>query len=158
MNGIEKLIWAQNAEGRVFLTSYESPLPHGYQRFSTTTPSEMDRVFRKLDAQTKEEQGHMTYMLYLRRRELIAKWRSDIRQRMTATDCSEKERAILRAALAACDKREQKLNRNSVYGVSAMQSNEAPLPPRNKRVILTPEEDRAEKALASAPPLTEVIQ
>lgn len=157
MNGIEKLWWQQNAQGRVFLSSPQSPVPHGFQLFSTTTPSEMDRIFKKLDQQTREEHGNLTYMLFLRRKDLIKKWRSDIKSRMLAQDCSNRERDILRAALAACDKREEKLNRNSVYGVSAMQTREQPLPPRATRIIVTPEEDKADQ-LKKAPVETEVIQ
>lgn len=147
MNGVEKLWWAQNAQGHCYLTSPSSPLRAGYQRFSTTTPSEMDRVFAILDRQTKAEHGKLTYELYLRRKDLIDKWRSDIRARMTAADCSNAERDVLRAALKACDAREEKLNRNSVYGVSAMQKEEAnPKAPGENRVIF------------DAPLATKVIQ
>ena len=139
MNGLERLVWAQNGQGHVYLTSPASPLRPGYQRFSTTTPSEMDRVFKILDRQTKEENGNLTYALYLRRKHLIDQWRSDIRARMVAADCSNNERDILRAALAACDRREEKLNRNSVHGVSAMQTTEAnPNAPGDNRLYFAP--------------------
>lgn len=139
MNGVERLVWAQNGQGHVYLTSPASPLRPGYQRFSTTTPSEMDRVFKILDRQTREENGNLTYALYLRRKHLIDKWRSDIRARTVSVDCSEAERDILRAALAACDGREEKLNRNSVHGLSAMQKSEAnPSAPGDNRVFFMP--------------------
>lgn len=125
MNGFERLFYCENAEGHVFITSPQSPIPPGFQRFETTIPSVMDYVFKKLDAQTRAEHQQMTEADYERRRERIEKWRSDIRSRMASADCTEMERAFLRAALKACDKREDKLNRNTVYGVSAMQTTEA---------------------------------
>lgn len=125
MNGIEKLFYCKNSQGRVFLTSPESPIPPGYQRHSTTIPSEMDKVFAKLNLQTRDEYSRMTENDFNRRKSRIDQWRSDIRTRMGSADCSDVEKAILKAALAACDKREDKLNRNTVYGISAMQTSEA---------------------------------
>lgn len=135
MNGIEKLWYCTNSLGRVFLTSPQSPVPPGYLRTFTTDPKEMDRIYAKLDAQTKREHAEMTEADYHRRKGRIDQWRSDIRSRMVSADCSDAERGILRAALVACDKREEKLNRNTVYGVSAMQTTEAnPKAPGENRV------------------------
>src|ERR1700761_4897744 len=110
MNGIEKLVYAKNSSGYIYLTSPTSPLRPGFIRYSTTTPSEMDKIFAKLDQQTRAENANLTYELYMRRKHLIDEWRSNIRSRMISTDCSDAERDILRAALAACDSREEKLN------------------------------------------------
>lgn len=136
MNGIEKLYWQQSSTGRVFLSSPQSPLSPGYIRCATTNPREMDRIFAKIDHQVKIEHAEMTQMDYERRKDRIEKWRSDIRSRMVSADCSDFERGVLRAALAACDAREEKLNRNTVYGVSAMQTTETnPKAPGENRVI-----------------------
>jgi hypothetical protein len=136
VNGLEKLYWAKNTHGYIYLTSPSSPLKAGFTRYATTIPSEMDKVFAKLAQQTRKENGNLTYRLYLRRKDLIDKWRSDIRSRMISVDCSDAERDLLRAALAACGRREEKLNRNSVHGVSAMQTTEAnPKAPGDNRVI-----------------------
>lgn len=157
MNGSEKLWWVQKPNGDVYLTSPESPVPPGCDRYSTTTPSEMDRIFRKLNAQTKEEHGRLTEALYLQRKDRIEQWRKDIRTRMQSSDCSAMEKAFLQAALRANDKREDKLNRNTVYGISAMQTTEEKLPPRSQRLLITPAEDAADKLKASTP-VTEAVQ
>lgn len=157
MNGSDKLWWMQRSDGHVYLTSPESPVPPMHERFSTTIPSEMDRIFRKLDQQTKEEHGHLTETLYLQRKDRIDQWRSDIRARMQQSDCSAMEKAFLQAALRANDKREEKLNRNTVYGISAMQTTEEKLPPRSQRLLVTPAEDAADK-LKAATPVTEAVQ
>lgn len=140
MNGIEKLIYAKHGgTGHIYLTSMASPVKPGYTRYATTIPSEMDKVFAKLSQQTREENECLTYALYMRRKEKIDQWRSDIRARMIAADCGNEERDILRAALAACDRREEKLNRNTVYGKSAMQTTEAnPKAAGDNRVFFLP--------------------
>jgi hypothetical protein len=135
MNGLERLTYAENEEGYVYLTQPGSLLKPGFHRFETTIPSVMDSIFKKLAAQTKQENEQLTYDLYLRRKHLIDQWRSDIRARMGSADCSAAERDVLVAALAACDRREEKLNRNSIYGVSAMEKSEAnPKAPGENRV------------------------
>lgn len=139
MNGLEKLVYAKNTHGYVYLTSLGSPLKPGFIRYATTVPAEMDKVFATLAQQTRAENENLTYQLYMRRKASIDKWRSDIRARMISSDCSAAERDILVAALAACDHREEKLNRNSVHGVSAMQTTEAnPKAPGENRVIFDP--------------------
>ncbi|HEY3620759.1 MAG TPA: hypothetical protein VGK96_28480 [Candidatus Sulfotelmatobacter sp.] len=152
MNGFERLWYCENEDGRVFLTSPQSPVPAGYQRFETTSPSVMDGIFKKLNAQTRAEHGQMLYSDYLRRRDRIEQWRRDIQARMASSDCSNAERELLQVALKACDNREAKLNRNSVYGVSAMQESAAPLPPSTTKTF------NAEDLLVKAPTETEVIQ
>jgi quinol monooxygenase YgiN len=139
MNGLEKLYFCKNTHGWIYLTSPQSPVKPGFTRYSTTVPAEMDKVFAKLAAQTRAENENLTYALYMNRKHLIDKWRSDIRARMISADCGTEELDILRAALAACDRREEKLNRNSVYGVSAMQTTEAnPKAPGDNRVYCNP--------------------
>lgn len=142
MNGLEKLYYAKNTHGWIYLTSPTSPVKPGFVRYSTTAPAEMDKVFAKLAQQTRAENENLTYALYLNRKHLIDKWRSDIRARMVSADCGAEEVDILRAALAACDRREEKLNRNSVHGVSAMQTTEAnPKAPGDNRVYFAPTTD-----------------
>ncbi|MDE2099397.1 MAG: hypothetical protein KGL39_19250 [Patescibacteria group bacterium] len=125
MNGIEKLYYAKNTYGHVYLTTPYSPLKPGYIRYSTTVPSEMDKIFAKMDEQVRSENEGLNYKLYLRRKEQIEKWRSDIRSRMLSSECSDEERDILRVALTACDNRERKLMENNAYGVSEMQKKES---------------------------------
>jgi len=140
MNGLEKLVYCKNdATGHIYLSSMASPVKPGYTRYSTTIPADMDKVFAKLAQQTHEENECLTYALYMRRKGMIDKWRSDIRARMVSSECSNEERDILKAALAACDRREEKLNRSTVYGKSAMQTTEAnPKAPGEGRVFFMP--------------------
>jgi hypothetical protein len=125
MNGLEKLWFCRNAAGRIFITSPQSPIPTGYVRYATTIPKEMDKVYAQLDLQTRREYADMTEADFNRRKNTINEWRSNIRSRMASSDCSNFERDLLKAALSACDKREEKLNRLTVYGISAMQTTEA---------------------------------
>ena len=142
MNGLEKLYYAKNTHGWIYLTSPQSPVKPGFIRYSTTVPSEMDKVFAKLAEQTRQENDNLTYELYMRRKQLIDQWRSDIRARMISAECSAEERDLLQAALAACDRREEKLNHNTVHGISAMQTTEAnPKAPGENRVYFAPSTD-----------------
>ena len=139
MNGVEKLVYCKNASGYIYLSSMASPVKPGFVRYATTIPAEMDKVFAKLAQQTREENEHLTYALYMRRKGMIDKWRGDIRARMVSAECSNEERDILKAALAASDRREEKLNRSTVYGKSAMQTTEAnPKAAGDNRVFFMP--------------------
>lgn len=158
MNGVEKLWYAQNAQGHLYLTAAHSPLRRGYQRFSTAVPAEMDRIFEKLNAQTRAEHAALTQADYQRRIERIAQWRSDIRGRMASSECSNFEREVLRVALKSCDEREAKLNRNTVYGVSAMQQAAAPIPARTEVEVKARVEHDGYVDLRSVKTATEAIQ
>lgn len=139
MNGKERIYWCENLEGHLFLTHPEAPIPPGFSRFETTTPSEMDKIFKRLDHQTKMDHEQLTEALFNERKDRIAKWRSDLNYALTNAK-TVFERAFIKAALRANEKREEKLNRNSVYGVSAMQTTEAPLPPSPPQPSAKPSE------------------
>ena len=154
MNGKEVLIWAQNAEGYVYLTTYESPLKPGFQRFSTTTPSEMDRIFAKLNKQEQISYARMTEAMYNKRRQWIDDNRSNLRSRIAQSNNLE-EKDFLRAWLKAFDNKMDKLMKNTVYGISAMQQAPAPIPKENK--FLTVQDIRLGE-LELMKPQTEVVQ
>ena len=149
MNGKERLIWAQDASGYVYLTTFESPLKPGFERFSTTIPSEMDRIFAKLDKQEKERFAKMTEQMYNRNKDFIEQNLSNIRLRIAQSN-NDMEKDILRAWLQAFQNKMDKLQRFTVYGVSAMQKESAPIPTEKK--FITAEDIR------NAKPETEVIQ
>ena len=128
MNGNEKLTWAENAEGYVYLTSDYSPAKPGFHRFSTTTPSEMDRIFAKLDKQEKARHARMTEQMYNNSRAFIEDNLSNLRTRMANTSSPE-EKEVLRCWIQAFNNKMDKLMKNTVYGVSAMQQAPAPVPP-----------------------------
>jgi hypothetical protein len=156
MNGKEVLIWAENSEGYVYLTTFESPLKPGFRRFSTTTPSEMDRIFAKLNKQEQITYARMTEAMYIKRRDWIEQNRSNLRTRLAQSNNAQ-EKDFLRAWLKAFDNKMNKLMANTVYGVSAMQTAPAPLPPERK--FRTIEDIRlGNLELVQAKPETETIQ
>lgn len=140
MNGNEKLVWCENSAGHVFLTSIMSPIPEGFIRCSTTIPAEMDRIFKKLDQQERKQYAEMTEKAYNARKEFIDANLSNLRSRLAMADCSQREKDVIRAWIAAFNRRQKKLQECTVYGVSAMQTTEAPLPPSVNEVQTFPTE------------------
>jgi hypothetical protein len=124
-NGKERLWYAENAAGHIFFTSPMSPLPPGFARYSTTNPKEMDRLFNKMHAQEREANERFVEQLYSRNREKYEALRSALRDRLNAAGVSDAEKNIIRASLALMDERDQKMQQNTVYGVSAMQEGDA---------------------------------
>jgi len=154
MNGKEKLVWAQNAQGYVYLTSFESPLKPGFERFSTTTPSEMDRIFAKLDKQEKAQYAQMTERMFSARKGFIEDNLSNLRTRLAQSN-NPAEKEILRAWIEAFNNKMHKLMSHTVYGVSAMQKEAAPIP--TERPLITVDDIRLGK-LELLKPETETIQ
>ena len=134
-NGKERLWWAENAVGHVFFTSPFSPLPLGYERHSTTSPKEMDRLFNRMHEQDREQNEKMIESLYNRNRAKYDMLRSTLRNRLTMTGVSDAEKNIIRASLKLMDERDFKMQQNTVYGVSAMQESEAPTGPMTTKVM-----------------------
>jgi hypothetical protein len=154
MNGKERLYWAEDATGYVYLTLPESPLRPGFQKFSTTTPSEMDRIYAKLDRQEKKRHAEMTELMFNRRREFIDTNLSSLRTKMANSNNAE-EREVIRAWIQAFNNKMDKLMKNTVYGVAAMQAAPAPIPV--ERPMLTVEDIRL-GPLELMKPATEAIQ
>lgn len=135
-NGREKLWWAENPQTkRIFFTSPFSPLPAGYNRHSTTSPKEMDRLFSRMHEQEREANERQIEQIYNRGRDYYDRVRSELRTRLNSAGVSNAEKNIIRAALELMDARDAKLQENNVYGVSAMQESSAPLPGPSKRVM-----------------------
>ena len=131
MNGNERLWWAEDVTGYTYLTHPDAPPRKGFQRFSTTTPSEMDRIFAKIDLQEKQRYAAMTEAIFLKQTNWIEANRRSIRQ-MLSESRNPQEKDFLRAWLKAFDNKMDKLLKNTVYGVSAMQTEAAPIPVKNK--------------------------
>ena len=124
-NGKERLFWAENAVGRVFFTSPMSPLPAGFARYSTTNPREMDRLFTRMHEQEREHNEKIIEGLMASGREKYDRLRSALRTRLNSAGVSDAEKNIIRAALKLMDEKEAKMQQNTVYGVSALQSRDA---------------------------------
>lgn len=134
-NGKEKLFWAENAVGRVYLTSPMSPLQVGYILKSTTVPREMDRIYDKLNAQEREHNEKFMEALYLRNREKYEATRSALMQKLGSGSTSPAEKNLIREALKLMDEKDSKMQKGSVTGVAAIQEEEAPIGPRTTRVM-----------------------
>jgi hypothetical protein len=151
MNGNEKLVWIQKPNGDVYLSSFESPVPRGFQRFSTTIPSEMDRVFAKIDRQEKRNYAEMTEATYNARKEFIDANLSSLNHKLANSD-NEMEKAIIRAWIEAFNRKQTKLQTCTVYGVSAMQTTEAnPNAPGDNRVTFIPPPERDSTYIENVP-------
>jgi hypothetical protein len=131
MNGRERLYWQQNAQGHVFLSDPASPVKRGFQLFSTVTPSEMDRIFAKIDRQEQKRYSEMTEAVWGRQRAWLGEQQANVRHKI-ANSHSEQEKDFLHAWLKAFDNKMDKLMKNTVYGVSAMQEAAAPIPAQGK--------------------------
>lgn len=127
-NGKEVLYYDENPVTRhVILTSPISPLRHGYNRLKTNVPSEMDRIFTRLAQQEHEANERLIEKIYFRGRHFYERLRSSLLQRLMSVDTKEWEKAFIRESLRLMDERDHRMQQNTVYGVSAMQTTEAPL-------------------------------
>jgi hypothetical protein len=119
---------------RVVLTSPMSPLRKDCNRIKTTDPKVMESVFQRLNQQEHEQNEQLIEKLYNRGREFYNAARSRLTQRLLSVDCGEWEKAFIRESLRLMDERDHKMQKNTVYGVSAMQETEAPIESTRTRV------------------------
>lgn len=134
-NGKEVLIWDENPmTKRVVLTSPMSPRRIGFNRHKTVEPKEMDRIFKRLAEQEHKDNEAMVEKLYTRGRAFYDAARSRLTQRLMSVDCKEWEKAFIREALRLMDERDSKMQQNTVYGISAMETTEAPIEGARTRV------------------------
>ena len=135
-NGKEKVWYDENPMTRhVVLTSPMTPSRVGYNRHSTTNPKEMDRVFKRLHEQEHEANEKLIEKLWGRGKAHYDAIRSRLTQRLLAADCKEWEKAFIRESLRLMNERDHKSQKNSVYGVSAMEESVAPLEGARVKVI-----------------------
>jgi hypothetical protein len=133
--GTDDVIYCENAAGRVYLTTNESPIPSGYVRNTARTATEKETVWAKISAQEKRHAEQMTETLYNQRMGRIGEIRSKLNQRKLSVDCTQIERDFIRASLEILDRKEEALNKHSAYGVAAMQEKEAPISSAQKVTI-----------------------
>jgi hypothetical protein len=131
----DRIYWAENAVGRIYLTTPQSDLQPGYMLKTTTSAKEMDRQFAKLHEQERAENEKRIEKLWSRGKENFDRMRSELRRRMSLHDTSNFEKSIIRASLNLMDEKEAKQQQNTVYGVSAMQEAPEPLPAPRTRVM-----------------------
>ena len=135
--GTDDVIYCENAEGRVYLTTYESPLPEGFQRSVARSAQEKEAVWARISLQEKVHAEQLTETLYRQRKDRILDMRSKLNQRKLAADCTQAERDFIRAASEILDRKEDAMNKHSAYGVADMQAHEAPVKPSSAKVILS---------------------
>jgi hypothetical protein len=134
-NGKEKLWYAENASGYVFLTSPMSDIPPGFMLKSTTKPKDMECVFNRIHAQERDHNSKIIENIHKHGQEHYASVRSKLLTRLASGSTSEAEKGIIRESLKLMDERDSKAQQNTIYGVSAMQEAPEPLPPSNKRIM-----------------------
>lgn len=127
-NGKEVLWYDENPVTKhVILTSPMTPRRHGYIRMKTNVPSEMDKIFSRLNQQEKQKNEKLVEKIYNRGRAYYERVRSSLTQRLISADTKEWEKAFIRESLRLMDERDFRMQQNTVYGVSGMQSTEAPI-------------------------------
>lgn len=133
---MKETVWyAENAVGRIYLTSPQSDLQVGYMLKSTNSPREMDRIFARLHDQEREANQKRIEQLWSRGRENFDRMRSELLRKLGLHNTSNFEKSIIRASLALMDEKQARLEQNTVYGVSALQEAPEPLPAPRTRVM-----------------------
>jgi hypothetical protein len=136
-NGKECIWYDENPQtGHVILTSPMTPRRHGYVRHRTTKPKEMDRVFRKLHVQEREKNEDLIRRIWERGKDKYEALRSRLYQRLASADCKEWEKSFIREALQRMADRDFENQKNTLYGVSAMEEQEAPVPGGRTKVTV----------------------
>ena len=127
-NGKEVLYYDKNPiTNEVVITSPISPYRHGFNRHKTNQPKEMDRVFRQLHEQERQKNEQIIEKIWSRGRAYYDKLRSNLNQRLLSCETSEWEKSFIRESLRLMNERDFEAQKNTKYGVSAMETTEAPL-------------------------------
>ncbi len=135
--GTDDVCYCENAAGRVYLTTPESPIPEGFQRSVARTAADKEAVWAKIAAQERRHAEQMTETEYNQRIGRMTELRSVMNQRKGSGDCSQAEKDFIRAAMEVLDRKEHAIQQFSTYGVAAMQQTEAPLPPSSNKVTVS---------------------
>ena len=127
-NGKEVLYFDENPiTKQVVITSPISPYRHGFNRHKTNQPKEMDRVFRKMHEQERQKNEQLIEKIWNRGRAYYDALRSRLNQRMLSCETSEWEKSFIRESLRLMNERDHEAQQNTKYGVSALETTEAPL-------------------------------
>ena len=127
-NGKECLHYDENPQTKhVIMTSPMAPCRLGYVRHKTTDPKEMDRVFRRMHEQERQKNEELIEKLYRRGRAQYEALRERLMTRLVSADTKAWEKAFIREALQRMADRDHEAQKNTRYGVSAMEEKEAPI-------------------------------
>jgi hypothetical protein len=66
--GNDSVYYCEDAKGHIFLTTPESPVPAGFQRFHATTVWEVEKIWKRIDQQERKQAEQMTETLYNQRK------------------------------------------------------------------------------------------
>ena len=124
--GAETVIYQENAAGHVFLSSRQSPLKEGYMLKYAETAADADKIFARLSQQEAQKAAKMNEREYNRRKEKLIHWRDGLLAKLSNLP-NDFSRDFVKSAIQAAENKLSRLENNSVYGVSAMQLEEAPL-------------------------------
>src|ERR1019366_6643030 len=127
--GSDSVFYAENAQGHVHIATPQSVLAPGYMLKCADTVPAVERFWKRMDAQEREAAERMNEALFKQREARLHDMRANLNSRLLMLDCSNAERDFIKRALVIIDRKENTLQRNSVYGVAFMQEHEAPLAP-----------------------------
>lgn len=133
--GDDAVWYAENNAGRVYITISGAPPKEGYAIKCAETVPQVEWLWKKLDQQEREQAQRMNEAIYNRRSSNIALMRSHLRQRAMSVDCSPLERDFISQAQQILDRKQDAMDKFSVYGVAAMQEHEAPLSASVNQVV-----------------------
>lgn len=134
-NGKEVIFYDENPQTKhVILTSPMTPQRVGYVRHKTNQPKEMDRVFRKLCEQEREANEKLIEKIWSRGRAQYEALRERLMQRLVSADTKDWEKAFIREALQRMADRDHENQKNTRFGVSAMELGDAPIQGQRKTV------------------------
>ncbi|HEY1209559.1 MAG TPA: hypothetical protein VGE85_09330 [Terracidiphilus sp.] len=137
--GADSVFYAENAAGHVHIASPQSRLAPGYTLKCADTVPDVERFWKRMDAQEREAAEKMNEALFRQRERRLADMRANLNRRLLSLDCSNTERDFIKQCLAILDRKEDILQRNSVYGVAFMQEHEAPLAPTPAKKVDVPQ-------------------
>lgn len=127
-NGREVVWYDENPQTHhIIMTSPMTPRRLGYVRHKTNQPKEMDRVFRKISEQEREKNEELIERLWNRGRAQYEALRERLTQRLTSADTKAWEKAFIREALQRMADRDHENQKNTRFGVSAMELGDAPI-------------------------------
>jgi hypothetical protein len=136
-NGKEVCWYDENPVAKhIILTSPMSPRRHGYNRTKTSVPKEMDRIFSRLHEQEREANQRLVERIYCRGRAFYEAARGRLLQRLVSADSKAWEKAFIRESLRLMDERDSAMQKNTVYGVSGLETSEAPVQGARQKVMI----------------------
>lgn len=132
--GREKVCYQENAAGHVFLSSPQSPIKEGFELRYAETARDADRIFARLSKIEEEKAKKMNEAEYNRRKAMLEKWKDGMIAKLSGLP-NDFSRDFVKAAIQAAENKLARLEKNSVYGVSAMQESEEHVAPASNTIM-----------------------